>query len=106
MGPHMGSTQLRPLSSSRVMSSRLRSLLVISFLRMVDSFVVRWIRLPPEWMLPHRVRTIYAPGAFFTIGAALKLSSDNGSGRCQTGTAIGISARLMHKKIPLGPPFA
>jgi hypothetical protein len=34
MGPHMGSAQFLPLSSSRVINSRFRSLLLISFLRM------------------------------------------------------------------------
>ena len=36
MGPHMGSAQFLPLSSSRVISSRFRSLLLISFLRILD----------------------------------------------------------------------
>jgi hypothetical protein len=34
MGPHMGSAQFLPLSNSRVINSRFRSLLLISFFRM------------------------------------------------------------------------
>jgi hypothetical protein len=43
----------------------------------------------------HHLQLIYMPGPHAAIGAALKLPSDNMTGVCKTGTAMGISERLM-----------
>jgi hypothetical protein len=92
MGPHMGSAQFLPLSSSRVINSRFRSLLLISFLRM-DCLLLS------SGLLPCLSKSAYTPGRDFTIGAALKLPSDIETQACRTERAGCIRVSLME---PLG----